>query len=245
MNVPHKYYFILFLIGGCFAKINAANISNNYPAKNDTTPSSTQLQAIAYIKTIDTLATSAYWPNIKAASFLENLRLNIYKPLKIYEGISTNFCGYAAISYLLLHDNPLLYAKFMIELYKYGQATMGKAFFHPSTEIKLAVGTLRFKGVLDIRAADQMWFLCLADHFKGYLNVFAGHYHSGDEDKLWASVNYAKFNRMVRTLYNDQVDARGSDMIHPGIPDLYQYIKNRMNSANHLKILLQQKPNNT
>ena len=189
---------------------------------------STQQEAINFIKTIDSISNSSYWPNIKANSFLENIKQNIYSPLKIYEGVSTNFCGYAALSYLLLHDNPLGYAKFMIQLYEHGEATMGKAIFRPSSEIKSAAGTLRFKGVLDIRSADQLWFLSLADHFKGYLNIFSKHYTAGDEDKLWASVNYAKFNRMVRILYDDKVVARGSDMIHPFIHDLYSYIKSSM-----------------
>lgn len=78
---------------------------------------STQQQAIAFIKTIDTLTASVYWPNVKPKSFLENIQSNIDKPLNLYEGVSTNFCGYAALSYLLLHDNPLGYAKFMVELY--------------------------------------------------------------------------------------------------------------------------------
>lgn len=198
---------------------------------SDTTLTSSQLQAIAFIKTIDTLSPSVYWPNVKPKLFVENLRSNIYTPLKIYEGVSTNFCGYAALSYLLLHDNPMGYAKFMIQLYRHGKAALGKVLFHPSHEILRAAGTLKFKGLLDIRPADQMWFLSLADHFKGYLNIFDHHYNAGDEDKLWASVNYAKFNRMVRELLNYQVDAKGSDMMHPGTADTYEYIKSRMQTG--------------
>lgn len=192
---------------------------------------STQQEAINFIKKIDSINNSSYWPNIKATSFLENIKQNIYSPLKIYEGVSTNFCGYAALSYLLLKDNPLGYAKFMIQLYEHGEAKMGKALFRPSPEIKFAAGNLRFKGVLDIRSADQLWFLSLADHFKGYLNIFSKHYTAGNEDKLWASVNYAKFNRMVRILFTDKVVARGSDMIHPFIHNLYSYIKTSMQTG--------------
>lgn len=228
----HPIYKCFFVLTGlCFLVINQSYALGTFFQEKDTTPVSTQQQAIAFIRKIDTLPISAYWPNISPRSFLENIRSNIYKPLGLYEGISTNFCGYAALSYLLLHDNPLLYARFMIELYESGEATMGKTTFHPSLEIKQAAGKLRFKGVLDIRSADQMWFLSLADHFKGYLNFFDKHYNAGDEDKLWASVNYAKFNRMIRTLFNYKVTAKGSDLIRPKVGNLYQYINERMNSG--------------
>ena len=202
---------------------------DKYFPEKDTTPTSTQAQAIAFISKIDSLPISVYWPNINPRYFLENVRSNIYKPLSLYEGISTNFCGYAALSYLLLHDNPYEYARFMIQLYENGEAEMGKIVFHPSLAIKLAAGKLRFKGKLDIRSADQLWFLSLADHFKGFLNVFDTHYDAGDEDKLWASVNYAKFNRMIKTLFNYKVDAKGSDLIRPSTGDIFQYINSRMN----------------
>ena len=228
MRFLRIYCHIFFLISGCFLVIDVVSASDEIHFKNDTTPVSTQQQAIDFIKKIDTLIKSDYWPHIRPKTFLENIRLNIYKPLSIYEGVSTNFCGYAALSYILLHDDPLQYAKFMIELYEHGEATMGKVFFHPSPEIEQAAGAMKFKGKLDISPADQIWFLSLADHFKGYLNVFDKHYDAGDEDKLWASVNYAKFNRMVRELFNEKVDAIGSDLIHPAINDLYEYIISKM-----------------
>jgi len=226
----HKYLScgILLLLFG------ASNAAAHYQSKGlpDTTQTSTAGDALSFINHIDTLAPSQHWPNIPPAAFLNNLRQNINHPLRLYEGISTNFCAYAALSYLVLHTNPLGYAKCMVGLYTNGQSKMEGVTFRPSEKIKQVAGTLRFKGALDIRPADQLWFLCLADHFKGYLNFFSRRYiKEGDEDRLWASVNYAKFNRMAKQLLNLRVEAAGSDLIRPWISDLYSYIHSRMGTG--------------
>ncbi|HEV8081377.1 MAG TPA: hypothetical protein VGP43_11725 [Chitinophagaceae bacterium] len=195
---------------------------------NDTTATSTQKEAIYFIQKIKTIPYSAHWPHIKPALFLKNLKENIYNPLSIYEGSNVNFCGYAALSYLPLHHNPLGYIKFMLELYTTGKATFGKVFIKPSQQIMQVAGTLKFKGALDIRPADQLWFLSLADHFKGYVNFFNKHYDTGDENTFWASVNYAKFNRMIKNLFNYKLTTRGYDLMHPHVDNLYEYIKNKM-----------------
>lgn len=88
---------------------------------------------------------------------------------------------------------------------------------------------MRYKGIMDIRPADQLWYLTLADHFKGYLNIFNQIYDPGDEDSFWASVNYAKFNRMGKKLLYAGVSARGSDLIRPRIKDLYNYLVENIN----------------
>jgi hypothetical protein len=192
---------------------------------------STQQQAIAFIDKIKELGPSAYWPNIKPALFLENLRSNVHQPLSIYPGRGTNFCGYGALTYLMLQDDPLGYAKLLLQLYNEGKAGFGKSIFDPSPEVKKAAGTLRFKGILDIHPAEQMWFLSLADHFKGYLNIFNRKYDPGDEDSFWASVNYAKFNRMVSKLLNYTVHAKGSDLIRPHTVDIYEYISEKLKTG--------------
>ena len=87
-------------------------------------------------------------------------------PYRLYQGTNTNFCGYAALSWLPLHDDPLTYVRFLMTLYTDGHADWGAIRFNPSHEIYRAAGTLRFKGILDIRPADQLWFLILADHFQ-------------------------------------------------------------------------------
>ena len=195
------------------------------------TVTSTQKEAIEFVDKIKELEPSAYWPNIMPASFLENLKTNIHEPLGIYPGSGTNFCGYGALTYLLLQDDPLGYAKLLLQLYKEGKASFGKTVFDPSPEIKAAAGTLKFKGILDIHPAEQMWYLCLADHFKGYLNFFNRKYDPGDEDTFWASVNYAKFNRMVRKLLNYKVYARGSDIFRPSVGNTYDYISEKLKTG--------------
>jgi len=198
---------------------------------DDTTATSTRQEAIEFFNKLPPLKPSLIWPNVNPQLFLQNLKEDIYTPLNLYEGSNTNFCGYAALSYLPLHDNPVGYLKFMLQLYENGKGHYGKVFLNPSAAIKKAAGTLKFKGVLDIRPANQMWFLTLADHFKGYVNFFNRNYQPGDENTFWASVNYAKFNRMARLLFNYKVSTKGTDLMHPAINDLYDYITDRMKSG--------------
>ena len=208
--------------------------SNAIPANDffkDTLATSTQQQAIEFIDKINELGASRFWPNIKSALFLQNLKTNIHKPISIYPGNGTNFCGYGALTYLLLLDDPLGYAKLLLQLYKEGKADFGNIHFNPSRAVKKEAGLFRYKGILDIHPAEQMWFLSLADHFKGYLNLFNRKYNPGDEDKFWASVNYAKFNRMVKKLLFYQVKARGADLSRPKVGDLYQYISKKMETG--------------
>ena len=222
-----KFKNIILIIGCFYCFDTSARGLNNI----DTTVTSASAQAITYIEKITLLHKSSHWPNIKPDLFLANLKSNIYNPLSIYEGSNTNFCGYAALSYLPLHNDPLGYAKFMMELYEEGEANIRNEKFFPSQAIHKAAGALVFKGTLDIRPADQLWFLCLADHFKGYLNYFNNNFQPGDEDKMWAAVNYAKFNRMIQRLYNYKVDAIGSDLIRPHVNDLYKYISEKLTTG--------------
>jgi hypothetical protein len=84
---------------------------------------------------------------------------------------------------------------------------------------------------MDERPADQMWLLITADHFKGYLNIFNRNYDQGDEDRFWAVSNYAKFNRMVRKLFNYTTESVGSDFLRPMTTGLTDYLVNRMDSG--------------
>ncbi|HXB93789.1 MAG TPA: hypothetical protein VNU70_01485 [Puia sp.] len=188
-------------------------------------PASTPQQALALLEHTTLPDSSVFWPNIRRSLFVDNLRANILFPQKIYQGSNTNFCGYAALSYLPLQDDPLTYTRFLLSLYLDGRASWGKIHFDPSPAIHEAAGTLHFKGILDIRHADQLWFLVLADHFRNYLNFFQPHFHPGSEDTFWAAVGYGKFNRMIRQLLGRQVQSRGSDLIRPHISDLYTFLK--------------------
>jgi hypothetical protein len=211
---------------GAFLTLSLAGFS-----QADTTPVSTRHQALLYIEGLKELKASPWWPHVKPNAFLQNIKENIITPLSLYEGNNTNFCGYAALSWFALNEDPLTYAKFMVQLYEEGNAKYGKAIIEPSASVRQAAGTLKFKGILDIHPAEQLWFLSLADHFKGYLNFFNKKYDPGDENTFWASVNYAKFNRMVKTLFNYKVHARGSDLMHPWVKDLYEYVSEQMKTG--------------
>jgi hypothetical protein len=225
MTKSSTHYIFLLC---CFCLVYSIASANN---ANDTTKLSTRKQALAFLDNQKELQASKFWPNVQPALFLQNLRRNVEIPLSIYEGRSTNFCAYAALSYLPLHDDPLTFVTFMVKLYTQGKAVYGIEYFEPSREIKLAAGTLIFKGELDVRPADQIWFLALADHFKGYLNFLDKHYNQGDENKMWAAVNFSKFNRMVRNLFNYKVDAIGSDIFRPGVRDVFEYLSERLQTG--------------
>ncbi len=203
----------------------------NTSLEEDSLATSHTREALAYLDSVGDLLPSTHWPRIKPTYFLRNLRSTIKEPVRIYPGMGTNFCGYGAITYLLIQDDPLGYARLLVSLYKDGMATYGKSHFNPSKQVKKAAGHLRFKGILDIHPAEQMWYLTLADHYKGYLNFFNRRYNPGDEDRLWAAVNFAKFNRMARNLMHYSINARGSDLLRPNIDDLYDYISNKMKTG--------------
>jgi len=183
-----------------------------------------QEAALALLDSFDTLKPSPYWPNVHPALFLKNLRDNVTLPAIINQGKATNFCGYAAFSHILLVYMPDIYVKVMLELYENGRARLPKKELQPSISVRKAAGSLRGKGDLDIRHADQLWFLTLADQFKGYLNFFDKRYKLGDENLIWAATNYAKFNKMLKVIGSYKVDAAGSDLIRPWKKNFAQYI---------------------
>lgn len=192
---------------------------------------STQKQALDFVENIQVLSASPHWPNINPASFLKNLKSNINDPIGIYPGRSTNFCGYGALTYLFLQDDPLGYATVLLQLYREGQATINNIRLNPSDAIKKEAGDLKYKGLLDTRPAEQLWYLTLADHYKGYLNFFNKKYDEGDENRFWASVNYAKFNRMTRQLLHYNSKAIGADLMRPRLNSLYDYISEKLKTG--------------
>jgi hypothetical protein len=192
---------------------------------------STQREALDYLQSIQLPDSSLFWPNASSHLFMENLLANVRYPLSIYQGVNTNFCGYAALSYIPLNYDPLHYVKFMVTLYLEGKAVWGNIHFTPSPEVRQAAGTLRFKGILDIHAADQIWFLILADRFRSYLNFFHRKFHPGSEDTFWAACNLGKFDRILTRLLGYKIRAVGSDLIRPGIQDLYAYLQKAIHSG--------------
>jgi len=191
---------------------------------------STKEEAIAFLTKLDQAKESSLWPNVKPNLFYDNLKLNLDQPGSFYPGRSTNFCAYGALSYLVMQKDPLGYVKFMNELYEKGRSSFNNNRFTPSKEVMKAAGTLKFKGVLDIRHAEQMWFLVLADKFKGYLNLFHKKFREGDENTFWAATNLAKFDRMVSKMCGTHVKAVGSDLIKPWVKDPYSYLIKRINT---------------
>ncbi|HKO82627.1 MAG TPA: hypothetical protein VJU78_19610 [Chitinophagaceae bacterium] len=217
---PYKKRITLLVLATVTVIISLASP----PPISDSTPISTQQQAIAFLDSVQKLDSSKHWPNVDPELFLQNLRTFAISPLRFYEGKGTNFCAYSALTYIPLNYDPLGFSRFMVTLYQKGRARMGKVFFRPSAAIKKEAGLLKYKGALDISPAGQIWFLSLADHFKGYLNFFNRGFDKGDENTLWASTNFAKFNRMLRKLFNLKVHARGADLIRPWIKNTYNYL---------------------
>lgn len=186
------------------------------------------IETLEYIHSIKDLEQSEYWPNVKPELLLQNLKTFTIEPFSFYEGKTTNFCAYSALTYIPLKYNPLGFAQFMVELYRTGKSRMGKDVLQPGKAVREEAGLLKYKGALDINPAGQMWFLTLADYYKGYLNRFNLHFDKGDENTFWASTNFAKFNRMLRRLFNANVIARGADLSRPHVGDLYDYLQSRL-----------------
>ncbi|RYY62720.1 MAG: hypothetical protein EOO05_01635, partial [Chitinophagaceae bacterium] len=219
----NKYIFILLVSVISFCGVGHAQLPVDSLVKI-----SKQQRALAFLDSVGKLAPSRHWPNVDADLFLVNLRTFALTPLRFYEGKGTNFCAYSAITYIPLNYDPEGFSRFMVTLYREGKAKMGKVWFRPGKPIRTEAGLIRYKGALDISPAGQMWFLCLADRFKGYLNVFNRNFNKGDENTLWASTNFAKFNRMLRRLFLFEVHAKGSDLIRPPVKDLYSYLSEKI-----------------
>ena len=185
-------------------------------------------RALSILSDEDTVSASPIWPNINPGLFFENIRNNVLYPNKINQGTSTNFCSYAALTHLMLKYRPDVYVLSLISLYRTGRVDLAKKTLKPKKEVLEASGTLKHKGELDMLHADQLWFLTLADQFKGYLNVFDHKYNHGDENKIWAATNYAKFNTMLRYFTHFHIVSSGSDMIRPAKKDFYVYISRKL-----------------
>lgn len=214
------FYFLRVLILSAFSFIFWLT-----PQSQTSLLNSEQAKALAYIDLNSHLVQSIYWPNVKPASFIKNIRKNVLNPIKIYAGSNTNFCAYAALSYTCINAEPLLYVEFMINLYNNGSADFRKIHFNPSIQVKDVAGLLKFKGELDVNVADQIWFLTLADRFKGYLNYLSFHYKTGAENTLWPATNFSKFNRMLRKLTGYKVQSIGADLIRPRFNNIGTFLQ--------------------
>ncbi|MFT3844729.1 MAG: hypothetical protein QM725_06740 [Lacibacter sp.] len=214
-----KYFIcILLLLNNVFAQ----------PTHHVTISYSNKEQAILYLNSVKYLSTSKYWPEINPGLFFQNIKRNIETPDYLFAGRNTNFCSYAAIGYVFLQKDPLGYVQLMMDLYQNGEAFYGSTKFNPSARVRKSAGQILYEGELDRNEADQVLFFTLADHFKGYLNIFNKKYNQGDEQKIWASTNLSKFNRMLRAMFKDDIHSRGSDLIRPDIPNLVSFLNERL-----------------
>ena len=217
-----QWLFVLFLL----ISLASSAQKKRVPAQTGNDPE--RIRALLVIIAADTMQQSVHWPNIKPKDFLDNLKRNIRYPLKISTGKSTNFCGYGAVTYTCLKNEPLRYAECMLSLYRNGEAYYRNIKLAPSETIKKEAGLMTYQGDLDINPADQVWFLSLAHRFKGYLNFFNQRYSKGDENTLWAATNLAKFNKMLRKLCKYKVSSKGSDILRPSIKDLPGFLKEKL-----------------
>lgn len=199
---------------------------------SDSSLSIAKQRALDLLQALDTTVRSKLWPQINPSLFYTNVRNNILKPDNINQGNNDNFCSYAALSHLLLQYQPDVYVKMILSLYKKGNTQLySRRILKPSEHIRQAAGTLRNNGELNILHADQMWFLSMADGFKGYINLFNRKYDPGDENTLWAATNYHKFNRMLRAFGGYRVHAAGSDLIRPAVRDIFGYLNAQLNKG--------------
>jgi len=217
-----QWLFVLFF----FIALASSAQRKRTPAQTGNDPE--RIRALLVILAADTMKQSVHWPNITPKAFLDNLKRNIRYPLKISTGKSTNFCGYGAVTYTCLKNDPLIYAECMLSLYRNGEAYYRNVKLAPSETIKKEAGLMTYQGDLDISPADQVWFLSLAHRFKGYLNFFNQRYSKGDENTMWASTNLAKFNKMLRRLCKYKVSSKGSDLFRPSIKDLPGFLKEKL-----------------
>ncbi len=214
MKIYFTIHFIFFFLIVATSQTSAQNIE--------------QTKAIEFLNLHEKIEQSNFWVNVKPALLIKNIRKNILQPLHIYAGSNTNFCAYAAISYSCINSDPLTYVMFMINLYNHGFANYKKIHFNPPEEVKNVAGLLKFKGELDVNEADQIWFLSLADRFKGYLNLLSYNYKLGAENSLWPATNFAKFNRMLRKLSNYTVETIGSDLVRPIFSDITFFLQEKL-----------------
>lgn len=199
-------------------------------AKAQPSPEERRQIALALLEAFDTTAASPHWPYVPPAEFYNNVRTNIGRPEKIYQGHNTNFCGYSAITVVLCRDYPDLYTQHIIELYSKGETTINGTLIKPSASVRQTAGALEEKGKLEINPADQLWLMSLPDHFKSYMNIDRK-FKPGDENLIWAACTLGKFNDMARKLGNYKVTSKGTDLIKPGIKELVPFLHDELSKG--------------
>jgi hypothetical protein len=194
---------------------------------NGTALASKQQQALAFLKQTK-LTSSTQWASVNQQLFLQNLERNIEQPVFLYAGRNTNFCSMAAVGYVMSRQDPLGYVQFMISLYKNGKAEYAGVMYKPSAAVRKRVGLVLYEGELDRNDADQMLFFTLADHFKGYINIFHLNYKEGRELGLWAATNLSKFNDMLRVTMKAEIQCIGYDLTRLKLRNPVQFLQEKL-----------------
>jgi hypothetical protein len=189
-----------------------------------------QQQALELLDRFDITSSSSYWPHISPLSLYENVRTNVLAPEKVYQGHNTNFCGYSAITVVLCRQQPENYVKHVLELYQEGETNVNGHLIKPSASVRENAGVLLGKGKLGINPADQLWLMSLPDHFKSYMNLDKK-YKPGDENLIWAACTLGKFNKMAKALGNYKVEAKGTDLIRPGVKDIVTHLRDQLSKG--------------
>ena len=202
----------------------------SYSQTNGAVFVSKQQQALAFLKK-SSFAGNAPWVSVNQQLFLQNLQRNIEHPFFLYAGRNTNFCAFAAVSYAMITNDPLGYVKFMTELYKNGKAEYAGVMYKPSDAVQKQVGLVLYEGELDRNDADQMLFFTLADHYKGYINIFHRNYKEGRELTLWAATNLAKFNHMLRATMQTEIQSMGYDLLRLRLKNPVQFLQRKLETG--------------
>lgn len=211
-------------------KDNLAAVSNTTTSEDEILDpqqqppkTSTPAEALAAVPENGTLAQSTHFPNVDPNDFLDQLRARVSEGGHegTNQGAGTNFCWAAAIAKHAYDKDPKGMVDAMMGLYEngtfvYDNNNGGMNVPEASQAARNAVGSDVFNDNQDeqmgqtINELDQMLFMTLADHYKGYTNVDLN-YDPGNEEGLWAG---GVLNKAV-DVWNDfgfDVEVTGSDL---------------------------------
>ena len=119
-------------------------------------------RALALIPPFLSRRTAGAFSFISRKDVARQLAERIDKPGKINQHTSS-LCGPAALLYSTAHSNPLMYAKFVLDLYERGRARLGKLNIKPGTDVRRStvargMPALDWMTLASIRDSEN-WFL--------------------------------------------------------------------------------------
>lgn len=120
--------------------------------------------ALALIDSFETSGRGGVWTNIRPTDVVKGLRIRVNDPTKIDQAGSM-LCGPAAFVFDLATDNPVSYAKAIIDLYTGGTAVIGTLSLRPKTDLLFN----HFSGGID--PADWILLASLRDSSNFFFDV--------------------------------------------------------------------------